>query len=171
MFEYCETKKFREAFQFNDYVIVQVDTDVLEEKHYDIPKYEKGKDLSPEQLIDRVTKKLSGLIGNTFYQQYKERMLFAIAVHSTECWLLPLYYMDKKRQANTKNCLKALNRHPKMEKTKINPKDKNPDIYEAISGKYCKHKTLMALYKKNPSLQIFVEDVEKRKIIIDEDNF
>ena len=40
VFEYCQSDKFKESFQFNDYVIVQIDTDVSEEKHYDIPKYE-----------------------------------------------------------------------------------------------------------------------------------
>jgi len=59
-----------------------------------------------------------------------------------------------------------------VENFRINPKDKTKGrVYEKISGKYCKHKTLMALYKKNPSLRIFVEEVEKRGIIIEENDF
>lgn len=68
VFEYCASIQFKEAFQFNNYLIVQVDTDVLEEMHYGIPKYEDSKELNPEQLIEKVVEKFKGLIGAEFYQ-------------------------------------------------------------------------------------------------------
>lgn len=162
VFEYCKSVQFKESFQFNDYVIVQIDTDVSEEKHYDIPKYEHGKDLEPEILIQRVVDKFKDLIGAEFFGKFGKHIIFAISVHSIECWLLPLYYKDKKR-SKTKNCLDTLNRALKRERKKvIQAKDKHSDIYEDISKQYCKHKVLMSHYKDNPSLRIFIEEIHKK---------
>ena len=36
--EYCGSSKFKEAFQFNKYVIIQVDTDISEEPGFDVSK-------------------------------------------------------------------------------------------------------------------------------------
>jgi len=90
-------------------------------------------------------------------------------VHSIECWLLPLYYTDKKK-SKVKSCLNTLNQ-ALQKKEKFTIDAKNPEYYEIVSEKYCKHKILMKCYKENPSLKIFIEKVEKRNIIIDEDDF
>jgi hypothetical protein len=167
VFEYCQSNKFREAGRFYDYIIIQIDTDVSEEKHYDIPKYENGIELSPEQLIQRVREKFIGLIGEEFYEKYQEKIIFAISVHFLECWLL--YYNDKKK-SKVKSCLGTLNKAlQKREGITINAK--NPVDYEIISEKSCKHKILMKLYKENPSLKVFIEELQKRNIVIEADDF
>jgi len=81
-----------------------------------------------------------------------------------ECWLLPLYYTDK-RKYKTKNCLDTLNQIMKRKDgIVIDEKHKNIDIYENISKKYCKHKVLMKHYQDNPSLKVFIQEIQKRKI-------
>ena len=170
VFEYCQSNKFKEAFQFNDYIIIQIDTDVSEEKHYDIPKHENGHELSPEQLIQNVVRKFQSLMGEEFYRQHEERIIFAISVHSLECWLLPLYYTDKKKQ-KTKGCLSTLNRALRKKERFIITPNKEIRKYERISKSYCKHKRLMKLYKANPSLKIFIEEIQKRNIVIEMDDF
>jgi len=47
-------------------------------------------------------------------------------------------------------------------KKAINSKNKPTDIYEDISKQYCKHKVLMSHYKDNPSLRIFIEEIQKK---------
>lgn len=165
VFEYCGSSKFQEAFQFVDYIIVQIDTDTSEEKGYDIPKIEDGKELSIEEIIEKVCEKLRNLIGAEFYDEFSEKIIFAISVHCLECWLLPLYYTDKKK-AKYKNCLDTLNQALRKEGFTIDAK--TAEYYDSISRKYLKHKTLMSKYKNNPSLKIFVEEVEKRDIVLDE---
>jgi hypothetical protein len=167
VFEYSQSSKFKEALQFNDYIIIQVDTDVSEEKHYDIPKYEAGRELTPDELVQKVVEKFKGLIGEEFYLQHKERIIFAISVHSIECWLLPLYYTNKQKQ-KTKNCLDTLNRAVRKNEG-FTISNKNVRKYEDISWQYCKHKRFMKLYKANPSLRIFIEEIQKRKIVLDEE--
>jgi len=165
IFDYCKKNEFKQAFQSNDYIIIQIDTDVSEEKHYDIPKKdENGIELSSEQLIEKVIDKFKDLIGKEFYEQHQNKIIFAISVHSIECWLLPLYYTDKKKSKRV-NCLNTLNQ-ALLKKEKFTIDAKNPEYYEIVSEKYCKHKVLMKYYKDNPSLKIFI--VEKRNIVIDD---
>ncbi len=162
VFPYCHSEVFQKAFQFNEYVIIQIDTDVSED--YDIPKQDENGELSPETLIEKVKEKFEGLIGEDFYQKNQDKIIFAIAVHSIECWLLPLYYQDNKKKKIT-NCLVTLNQAiGKSEGFTIGKK--NPAYYRTISGKYCDNKVLMKCYKHNPSLKVFIKEIETRNIEI-----
>jgi len=163
VFEYCQSVQFKESFQFNDYVVVQIDTDVSENKHYDIARHENGKELEPKVLIQRVVDKFKNLIGTEFFDKFGKNIIFAISVHSVECWLLPLYCTDKKKKSKTKNCLDTLNIALKRKNEKaIDPERKQSDIYENISKQYCKHKILMSHYKDNPSFRIFIEEIQRK---------
>lgn len=170
VFKYCQSSDFREAFQFNEYVIIQIDTDVSEEINYDIPKRdENGDELTPAQLIEKVKEKFKALIGEDFYVRYNHRIIFAIAVHSIECWLLPLYYRDNKKEKIT-NCLTTLNQElNRREGFTIDVKNKKPEYYRKVSRQYCKQKVLMRFSQENPSLKIFIQEIAKRDIKI-EDN-
>jgi hypothetical protein len=169
--EYCANDEFKQAFQYNDYIIIQIDTDVSNKPDgYGIPHHKNGKELTPEELIDEVINYFIKNIGEEFYTQHQDQIIFAISVHSTECWLLPLYYTDKKKSKLT-NCVGTLNQ-ALQKKENFTIDAKNPEYYEDISKKYLKNKVLMKYYKDNPSLKIFIEEVEKKNIIIDdEDDF
>ncbi len=167
VFEYCKSSKFREALPFKDYIIIQIDTDVAQD--YGISRPET---LTVEEVIEKVIDKFKGLIGEKFYEEYcKDKIIFAIAVYSIECWLLPLYESRANLKAETKNCLDRLNQKLKKGKFTIDPKNKNIKYYRDISKKYHKHRILMKHYKENPSLKIFIEEIEKRKIVIEIDEF
>jgi hypothetical protein len=106
------------------------------------------------------------VIGEEFYSQNQERIIFAIAVNSTECWLLPLYY-DDNRKSKLVNCLNTLNQALKKEGFQIDRK--NPEYYRKISLRYSKSKVLQNKYQHNPSFKIFIEEIEKRNIAIIEE--
>jgi len=158
--EYCSSERFRGAFQFNDYVIVQIDTDVAAD--YGVSdRDEEGNELSVEDMIERVKAVLIVHIGQEFYKNYTRRILFAVAVQSIECWLLPLLFGDKKK-SKTVNCLGTLNQGlARKISFSIDPNNKRPEYYENISVEYTKRKRLMALYSSNPSLEAFVHELEK----------
>ncbi|OIP72049.1 MAG: phage tail protein [Oscillatoriales cyanobacterium CG2_30_40_61] len=162
--KYVQTQDFQQAFQFNDYVIIQIDTDVLD--GYEGISYhdEKGV-LSPEQLIEKVKEKFKSLIGEAFYSEHSHRIIFAIAVHYIECWLLPLYYKEESKQQKITGCLRALNDAiNKTKKFTIDEKAKNPDYYRTLSDPYSEHKTLMKHYQNNPSLKFFIEkEIQTKK--------
>ena len=93
VFAYCRSRDFQESFQFNDYIIIQIDTDVSEE--FGIPQQDKNGEFTPEELIEKVIEKFKQEIGEDFYNKFQQRIIWAISVHSIECWLLPLYYQEK----------------------------------------------------------------------------
>ena len=168
--EYCASRRFQEALQFYDYIIIQIDTDVSED--YGVPKQDETGEFTVEQIIEKVRERLASCIGDVFYSRYSERILFAISVHSVECWLLPLYYSDR-RKSKLASCLRTLNQVlQRAERFTIDPNRKNPDYYRHICRQYCKHKTLMKFYSENPSLKIFIAEIEGRNIVIEgEDDF
>lgn len=161
--EYCSSEEFRGAFQFNDYVIVQIDTDVAAD--YGVSdRDEEGVELSTEAIIERVKTLLVEHIGQEFHGNYAPRILFAISVQSTECWLLPLFFTDN-RKSKTVNCLDTLNQGLKTKKPYfIDPKNKNPRYYDNISSEYTKHKKLMQLHTSSPSLEAFVHELERAEV-------
>lgn len=167
--EYCSSENFRGALQFNDYIVVQIDTDVAAE--YGVSdRDEEGNAFSVEEMIARVRAALVARIGQEFYDKYAVHILFAISVQSIECWLLPLLFSDKK-QSKTINCLNTLNQALKSKRSfSIDPNNKKPEYYEAISVEYTKHRKLMALYNSNPSLEAFVHDLEKTVVVPDADD-
>lgn len=171
VFDYCHSKKIQESFRFLDYIIIQIDTDVSED--YNIAHQDENGEFTPQQLIAKVIEKFRGAIGEDFYSQNQQKIVFAISVHSLECWLLPLYYTDKKKKAKSKNCLKTLNDElSKKHRFTIDKNAKNPDYYREISKQYGKHKVLMQHYQDNPSLKTFIEEIETKKIqIVEEDDW
>ena len=157
---YCSSKNFKTDIQILDFIIIQIDTDVCEE--YNVPKIEKGKELSVEQLIGKVTARFREIIGTELFDELKDRIIFAVSVHSIECWLLPLFE-HYKQKISTKGCLKRLNDIlAKKNMNKINENSKAAYYYEEISDPYSKHKVIKKCYKHNPSLKIFVENIEEK---------
>lgn len=108
--EYCSLDVFENILQFNDFVIVHIDTDCGEHANYGIPLTEGGQDRDALQIIKDVIEALISKIGSETYIEYKDRIIFAIAVHTIECWLLPLYIKSKTGASRTKNCGQHLGR-------------------------------------------------------------
>jgi len=160
--KYCKTKQFKDSFQENEYVIIHIDTDVSPEKIFDVPHHdENGKMLTTEHLIANVVNKFRLLIGEDFYDQYADKIIFAIAVHSIECWLLPLCLPAKK--AETDDCMNIL----KRDLPNFKPKDHK--YYQRISMEYANTKSLLKLYPENSSLKIFIDNLASRNIQISEE--
>ncbi|MCK5539270.1 MAG: hypothetical protein KAI79_20780 [Bacteroidales bacterium] len=53
--EYCKSSKFKGTLRFNDYIIIQIDTDVSDA--YGISHSQNAKELTPEQLTEKVVTK------------------------------------------------------------------------------------------------------------------
>jgi hypothetical protein len=170
VFKSLERKDYEGALQYNDYLVIHIDTDVQEEPGFAVPRREGRKLLSVPDRVDRVIARLKLDIDAAFYQANAHRILFAIAVETIECWLLPLLYRDKKA-AKTSGCLESANRA--LRKANQNAlsagKDKFIRSYEEASSDYRKRKTLIELRKKNPSLELFIQQLDtlQRRITAD----
>jgi|LakMenEpi03Aug12_release.lakeMendotaPanAssembly.Ray.scaffolds.fasta_scaffold229894_1 hypothetical protein len=170
VFKYCKSSEFEEAFEANDYIVIQVDTDVSNQKGYQVsPLDENGNLLDTEEFIAKVKEKLISLIGKYFYRKNAERIIFAISVHSIECWLLPLYSETEEKSA-IDNCFSRLesviNQEP--EKFRLRKLVKKYKSYEKIALPYATKETLLQSYLLNPSFKIFIEELQARNIPIND---
>lgn len=177
-FKYLETEDFRNDLVNTEFIIIQIDTDASEEKHFDIPKIENNKELSPNELIEKVINKCILIINsgdNGFYENHAKQFIFAISVHQLECWI----YAHYSNQPRIKNCFKALNRHsfdekiPRCSKEKgccldktgslKNPDkeviQKNYDCYNKLSQPFSERKNVDLVAQKDPSFRFFIQQL------------
>ena len=155
LLDYLQSPRFYEDIKFNDYVIIQIDTDISGYLNFGVSHYdENNKELAVLVLIEKVIEKLVEIINKnypSFYESYKEKIVFCICVHSIECWLLSHHKNMKKPK--TKNCFKAL----AYELGKNEDSLKNYKIYQAITSPLANKETLEGIRLKDVSLHLFLE--------------
>ncbi len=105
VFEHCANEEtIKNCLATNDFVVIQVDTDCCEHKNFGVPLTSGGADRGFEELIEDTIEVIAGKIGKNKFEENKDRFIFAISVHSLECWALQ-FLLNHKR---TKNCEKHL---------------------------------------------------------------
>lgn len=154
--KYCSSERFAGAFHDNDFVVIQIDTDVCERAPFNVPRSAPDGQLrSVSELIEAVRLRLIDSVGLALYQQRQHQILFAICVDAIECWLLPLHLSDERRAAASgcletlKACLAARNK----------PLSKKHGHYRRLAQGYTDAATLRAHADVNPSLSRFIADL------------
>ena len=159
--KYCSSSDFKNDLAKNDFIVIQIDTDRSFELPFDVAHEQNGQKLSVEKMVENVKNRFEKLFleafGVDFLPKFGHRILFAIAVHSTECWLLPLHYKGLKDQLEIRHCYEKLNK-------KIVGLKKEYKIYNALSTDFCSPKKLEKAASANPSFKIFIENELKVKI-------
>lgn len=162
----------RQVLQFRDYLVVHVDTDVCEQLGFDVSRRdpETGAPRDVMTLRAAVIDRLTEWMGRDFCETYRDRLLFAIAVDQTECWLLPLLVTQKAKQAKTTGCLQAAEHAIALAAgPKLCRGDGSKDVraYIKASQPYLKNKTLMGLGPRNASLAALLTDLAALPITFD----
>jgi len=103
--KYCERKELSHILVENDYIVIQIDTDQSQQSPFDVSHSESGMEKSSDRLFADVVARLERDMPENID---KTRIIFAVCIHSIECWLLPLVYSDNRKE-KTKGCLAALN--------------------------------------------------------------
>ena len=170
VFNYCQPEFLEGALKRNDFVVIQVDTDVSEQKGFDVSKLdENSKRIPVLDLISRVIERFQQIFLNDFdkdfFEENNKRILFAISVDSIECWLLPLFYSDNTQNA-INNCLFKVNDYLIKNKERPIPENKKGAIptYRKLSKPFMKNKVLIQSYPQNPSFKFFIENELNIKI-------
>ena len=152
IFNYLSETRFRDDVLNSNYVIIQIDTDIAE-------NMDCSKNQSIQEVLECVTQKIINQINTTeeFYQAHQDKIIFAISIHSLECWILPLY-LSKKEIIH--QCFDKLKKEvPKVsKKLKV---EKTYRSYDTLSQKFLKHKKLLEIASKNTSFQIFINTLPK----------
>jgi hypothetical protein len=149
---YLSESRFRDDVLNSQYTIIQIDTDICDLVHFDVKK-----DTScMATFVSNVKERLISSIdkNETFYEANQSKIIFAISVHSLECWLLPIY-KDVKKEKIT-GCFEALQRESKRIKV-----EKNYKTYYKLSESFLKNKELLKISSKNSSFQIFINNLPK----------
>ncbi len=155
------SEPFRSAFRDTDYMIVQIDSDVCEEAFFGVGVRDQGVLVGVDEIVvrfrqDLITRINFGEAG--FYERHQSQIIFAIAVDSIECWLLPLYRTGDRR-SRTFNCLEQLNDALRPKGMGINKDSKQHRMYQDLSRDFGKTKRLKGVYPHNASLKIFVDEL------------
>ncbi|MBV7523155.1 hypothetical protein KW834_01840 [Pseudomonas sp. PDM29] len=152
---YCaKTELLKQALVVNDYIIIHIDTDVCGHKNFNIPIILNCAPIPAKKLIADVESFLAKNLTNNFFQANRHRIIFAVAVHSTECWFLPHYGNNAATQGATSTCEARL----KKELTKKNIHyEKDYDIYLELSKCFKKYTDLIIYKNKCTSLGVFTD--------------
>jgi len=163
--ECCSDDTLKEIFEFNNYAIIQIDTDCSQDSPFNVQHVgADGQTKSHLQLYEDVITKLNSLIAQPEVQENQHRILFAICIHSIECWLLPLVYTDNKRE-NTNNCLGALNRaiqrkyNGMVYLNKQNKNDTGIKVYNQLISNWKRKADITTSATYNTGFQKFVESL------------
>mgnify|MGYP003478048539 FL=1 len=168
--EYLKSNFLEDALVNTDYLVIQIDTDVCEEPGFDVsPKV--LADSNQEDFYNLVQAKLIEWIDSfepDTYNYYQEKFIFAIAIHSLECWLIAYYCKSSelkiKRIKNGFNHLqRALERDKKIHLAE--PKD--PAVYEELAIPFRKRKHHAQARTYSYSLNRFMcqlEEIESKMV-------
>ncbi|MEO7312917.1 MAG: hypothetical protein ABIX01_21205 [Chitinophagaceae bacterium] len=99
-----------------------------------------------------------------YWEKYGSKILFAICIHSIECWLLPIYFTNNKKSAG-RECLSTLNQELSRRNLDIIPpkaKNDNPAIkaYAKVLQNWRNKKDIAAAAYHNAAFKAFVESLQ-----------
>ena len=162
---HCSDEMLKDIMAANDYLVVQIDTDTCNQKRYDVNPYnEDNQKITDDVLYERVCARLKRDITPEIWDKYSGRVIFAVCINETECWLLPLYYEnDAKKRCATTNCIFILNQRLQNEGIGI-PEDKinTPEavkVYQQVLKKM-KRKDIPLIAQYNYGFRKFMEQME-----------
>src|SRR5690606_33613384 len=122
-----------------------------------------GTQLDANQLREAAKACVIEWMGADFDEKYGHRVLFAIAVDTIECWLLPLLEDKPAKQRKTTGCEAAANAALRRAGRDALGKE-TLRRYEDEAAPCRKRKTLMTRGPRNPSLAAFLAELTERSI-------
>lgn len=165
IFKYLTLEDFRNDTLSNEFIILQIDTDISKreqdsEEFGVFYKDDEGNELTIEALINKVIIKLVSKINEGelgFYEEYANKIIFAISVHSIECWLVA-YHGE---QSETHNCDKVL-LETKLPQNIQFSKSKKSRCHEKLSYlAFSERENIDKVAQKDPSFKHFIQSLEK----------
>jgi hypothetical protein len=160
LMNYLSSDDFKIDVESIDYTLVQIDTKECADWNPSINNI--GDDAAQiEVFIEQVKTFLIDKIGIDFYQEFQDRIIFAITVHEIECWLLPFHITTLAHQRKLVGCAGTLENIANAKGISINQKNfQQGKHYEDFSKPLKKKKELLQKAILNPSLKVFLENLQ-----------
>ncbi|TDR43565.1 hypothetical protein EDF80_108132 [Pseudomonas brenneri] len=158
--EFCQSsERLEQALEFNDYLVIHIDTDVCTHANFGVSLFEDGNQIPATTLLGRVSTKIHEWLGEEFLESYGDRLIMAIAVHSTDCWLLTHYGRTTTDRLREVSCYTHLERNLTRQGRRI---EKNHSSFSEISICFKKYKDLATSREISLSLEAFVSSLEAK---------
>ena len=159
--QYIQHQDFKDALEssFNDYVVVQIDTDVSHLYGVEHPQTA-DRSLDIPSLIAQVKAKLlncMAVLDPDLYTDHQEKIIFAICVHSIECWLVAHYFPSNNISVNS--CEGTLKGLIAKKKTKVRKFSKDRFTYQKLARPLVKNNFLQKVIVRDLSLQDFISQL------------
>lgn len=159
---YLATNQIRLALAANDYLIVHIDTDLGEHPNFglEISKFGITNDILT--IVNSCKQILLSKLDAELTDSERDRIIFAIPVLTTECWLIGLYDLKHQHKPNTINNCEArlhiaVNRSIKIVKTY--------DGYLKLSRNFMKSKITRQVSARVECLNLFLSALPPSKVI------
>jgi hypothetical protein len=161
--EYLTSEDFRNDVLSHETLVIQIDTDITT-KEEDARKFgvfhrdEQGNELTVEALLAKVRIQLISQINTgefEFYEQFANKIIFAISVHSTECWLVAYYSED----ATIHDCDKKLLKIRLPKNIQFSKKQRS-GCHAKLSEPFLSRDTIVAVAQKSPSFNSFIQQLQ-----------
>lgn len=162
--KYLASKDFRSDVSNHEILILQIDTDITTKTEDSIKfgvshRDGQGNELTIENLFIKVKDKLimeinSGKSG--FYNLYADKIIFAISVHSTECWLVAAHIPA---QITIHDCDKVL-LAAKLPNNIQFSKKQSSRCHEKLSQVFLNPDNIHIVSQKSPSFNLFLQQLQ-----------
>lgn len=155
LLKYLASDRFQQDVSSCQFLILQIDTDIAE--FLEIQNFQT---LSIDVLIQEVIKIIVNKINQdqaNFYEQCANKIIFAICVHSLECWLVSLH----SERTEIDECYNFLKILPISSKIRITKREKN---YNQLSKPFLIKENIDVVSQKDPSFQVFIQALKNIKI-------
>lgn len=168
---YLQATDFIDAADNHDYLIIQIDTDECEHKNFGVKPISLATN-NPEDFYRLIKNRLIEKINEKFptnFQQYSEKLIFCISIHSLECWLLVHYQKKQPTTHKIVRCAQALEYifdvQPLTVNRKMVPYEKNYRCYDAISQPFLNIDNIEKTCKESLSFRLFIERLNQVKAV------
>ncbi len=152
LLKYLTSTRFRDDVLNTEFIILQIDSDIADKLGV-AHKDPFGNELSTELVISGVRTKLIESINigvPEFYQTHAPKIIFAICVHSLECWLVS-YHAE---QTAMHDCFDVLKTVINSNVIRVAKKQKN---YKKLSEPFLDRMNIDTVAKKDLSFRVFIE--------------
>lgn len=162
---YCQRPEIHDILIENDFLIVQIDSDQSQTPPFSVNHIDnQSEQKKPDQLLRDIIERLQSLFIHEIYQKFQSRIIFAICIHTIECWLLPVVLNDHHRSSTT-NCVNRLNRE-------LNKRDMNKIPRKGNPLRISRFKEVLQLMRRkrdienaaqfNPGFSFFIKTVREQ---------
>ncbi len=164
--KFCSrTEDVNAALVESDYLIIQIDTDESNNPNFNVPHTKQGSiPKTNEELYNDVVMRIRGIIGSELESEYRNKIIFAVCIHSIECWLLPIYYTNN-HKADIRNCLPTLNNELRRRNLGLIPpkkqREKRHNAYMNILRNWRRRKDIVTASQHNQGFSNFVQDLSE----------